>query len=189
MTKQPERLHPSGQFNQRLEPLISDWSTHQEDITVTTVTSEADSASPPAPAVVHTSARVTYHTWLRRISTGGQIMETCPSFCTDSHHNDDIGALDDLQHGVEFDGLELAAFGVEDGAAKWPVLAGRINVDPYNEDAKRQVPHVNLSDFKDEVMECLSPDEFAATIAKLRAHCDTLEKVHAQLVQARAEYH
>ncbi|MEU9624954.1 hypothetical protein [Streptomyces sp. NPDC048155] len=80
-------------------------------------------------------------------------------------------------------------FNVEDGTAEWPVLAGRINVDPYNEDAKRRVPHVNLNVFKDEVMECLSPDDFAAVIAAVRAHCDGLEKVHAQLVQARAEYH
>ncbi|MFD4946697.1 DUF6907 domain-containing protein [Streptomyces sp. NPDC058409] len=156
---------------------------------MTTVTSEVDSASTPAPAVVHTLARGTSRTWLRKICTGGQIMETCPSFCTDNHRNDDIGALDDLQHGVEFEGPELAVLDVGDGTAEWPVLAGRINVDPYNEDSKRRVPHVNLSVFKDEVMECLSPDEFAAVIATVRAHCDGLEKVHAQLVQARAEYH
>ncbi|MFE7424265.1 DUF6907 domain-containing protein [Streptomyces sp. NPDC057545] len=137
---------------------------------------------------MHTPARFTSRTWLRKIWTGGQIMERCPSFCTDNHRNDDIGALDDLQHGVEFDGPELAVFDVEDGTGKWPVLAGRINMDPHNEDMKRRVPHVNLSIFKDEVMECLSPDEFAAVIAKVRAYCDGLEKVHAQLVQARAEY-
>lgn len=115
-------------------------------------------------------------------------METCPSFCTDNHRSDDIGALDDLQHGVEFDGPELAALDVEDGTTKWPVLAGRINVDPYSEDAKRRVPHVNLRVFADEMMECLSPDELAAVIAKVRTHCDGLEKVHAQLLQASAGY-
>ncbi|MFC9759015.1 DUF6907 domain-containing protein [Streptomyces sp. NPDC056921] len=156
---------------------------------MTSVTPEVDSASPPAPAVVHTSARVISRTWLRKILTGGQIMETCPSFCRDNHQSDDIGALDDLQHGAEFEGPELAVFGVENGTAEWPVLAGRINVDPYNEDSKRRVPHVNLNVFKDEVMECLSPDELAAVIATVRAHCDGLEKVHAQLVQARAECH
>ncbi|MEV7867253.1 hypothetical protein AB0P17_14400 [Streptomyces sp. NPDC088124] len=104
--------------------------------------------------------------------------------------NDDIGALDDLQHGIEFDGQELAVeLDMENGAAKWAVLAGRISVDPYNEDAKRRVPHVNLSVFMDEVMECLSPDEFASIIAMVRTHCNRLEKVHAQLLQARAEYH
>lgn len=156
---------------------------------MTAVASEADSASLPAPAVVHTPARVTSRTWPRKIWTGGQIVEMCPSFCTDNHQNDDIGALDDLQHGVEFDGPKLAVLNVEGGTAEWPVLAGRINVDPYNEDAKRRVPHVNLSVFMDEVMECLSPAEFAAVIAKVRTHCDGLEKVHAQLLRARSEYH
>lgn len=153
------------------------------------VTSEADSASLPAPEVVQPT-QSTSRTWLRKIWTGGQITETCPSFCTDNHRNDDIGALDDLQHGVEFDGQELAVeLDMEDRAAEWPVLAGRINVDPYNKDAKRRVPHVNLSVFMDEVMECLSPDEFASVIKRVRTHCDRLEKVHAQLLEARAGYH
>ncbi|MFF8422125.1 DUF6907 domain-containing protein [Streptomyces sp. NPDC015680] len=68
------------------------------------------------------------------------------------------------------------------------VLAGRINVDPYSEDPRRNVPHIHLEPFQDEVMECLDPQEFDAVIAQVRAHCERLDEVHTQLVMARAEY-
>jgi hypothetical protein len=125
---------------------------------------------------------------LRRIQTGGQIVETCPTWCTDSHQNDGHGHLDDLAHGAAFDGTKLRVFDAEHGALPMPVLAGRINVDPYSSDARRNVPHIHLEPFQDEVMECLTPDQFAAVIAQIRAHCDWLDEVHAQLLQARAEY-
>ncbi|MFE2497129.1 DUF6907 domain-containing protein [Streptomyces scopuliridis] len=138
-----------------------------------------DAPTPPSPP----------RTWLRRIVSGGQIVETCAPWCTDSHRNDDVGALDDLQHGVEFDGTVLEVFDTEDGTCAWPLLSGRISVDPYCEDARRRVPHISLDVFKDEMMEALSPEEFAAVIAQVRAHCDRLEaEVLAQLVKVRAEY-
>ncbi|MEV4970604.1 DUF6907 domain-containing protein [Streptomyces scopuliridis] len=128
-------------------------------------------------------------TWLRRIETGGQIIEACPAYCTDSHRNDLVGALDDLQHGADFEGTDLEVFDAEDGTCAWPLLSGRISVDPYSEDARRRVPHISLDVFRDEVMEALTPDEFAAVIAQVRAHCDRLEAgVLPELVRARAEY-
>ncbi|MFE9886841.1 DUF6907 domain-containing protein [Streptomyces scopuliridis] len=142
----------------------------------------------PAPASP-TASSPSPRTWLRKISSGGQIVETCPSFCTDSHHNDDVGALDDLQHGAEFEGTEMEVFDAEDGTCAWPLLSGRISVDPYSEDARRRVPHISLDVFRDEMMEALSPDEFAAVIAQVRAQCDRLEAgVLAQLAKVRAEY-
>ncbi|MFI5769615.1 DUF6907 domain-containing protein [Streptomyces sp. NPDC051658] len=127
-------------------------------------------------------------TWLRHINSGGQIVETCPAWCTDSHRSDGSGFLDDLSHGAHFNGPQVAVFDAEHGSLPMPVLAGRINVDPYSSDPRRSVPHIHLEPFQDEVMECLDPDEFAAVIAQVRAHCDRLNKVHAQLVKARAEY-
>ncbi|SFT31847.1 hypothetical protein [Streptomyces sp. ok210] len=141
---------------------------------------------PLEPATV--SSASASHTWLRRIHSGGQIVETCPDWCTDTHRNDESGYLDDLQHGAQFDGLELAVFDAEHGTMPMPVLAGRINVDPYSSDSRRCVPHIHLEPFQGEVMECLTPNEFAAAIAQVRAHCDRLEAVHAQLMKARAEY-
>ncbi|MFD0296834.1 DUF6907 domain-containing protein [Streptomyces sp. NPDC127061] len=68
------------------------------------------------------------------------------------------------------------------------VLACRINVDPYSEDPRRNVPHIHLEPFQDEAMECLDPQEFDAVIAQVRAHCERLDEVHTQLVMARVEY-
>ncbi|MCX4863484.1 MULTISPECIES: hypothetical protein [unclassified Streptomyces] len=143
-----------------------------------TVSSESGPNHPPSGP----------RTWPRHINSGGQIVETCPAWCTDSHRSDDSGFLDDLSHGARFDGPELAVFDAEHGALPMPVLAGRINMDPYSEDPARSVPHIHLEPFQDEVMECLDPEEFAAVIAQVRAHCDRLDEVHAQLVKARAEY-
>lgn len=138
-----------------------------------------------APVVLsHSPAR----SWLRRIWSGGQSVETCPAWCTDRHANDHHGNLDDLQHGSRFDGPLLPVFDAEQGTAPVPILAGRINVDPYSSDPRRNVPHVHLEPFADEVMECLAPDEFAAVIDQVQAHCDQLRAVHALLVRVRAEY-
>ncbi|MCX4786495.1 hypothetical protein OG369_09955 [Streptomyces sp. NBC_01221] len=142
-----------------------------------------------APSQLPSKSPSTSHrTWLRHINSGDQIVETCPAWCTDSHRSDDSGFLDDLSHGARFDGPELHVFDAEHGTLPLPVLAGRINVDPYSEDPRRHVPHIHLEPFQDEVMECLDPQEFAAVIAQVRAHCDRLDEVHAQLVKARAEY-
>ncbi|MFB6977723.1 DUF6907 domain-containing protein [Streptomyces scopuliridis] len=146
----------------------------------TPVPAPASPAQPPPPSP---------RTWLRRIDGGGQIIEACPAYCTDSHRNDQDSALDDLQHGADFEGTDLAVFDAEDGTCAWPLLSGRISVDPYSEDARRRVPHINLMVFQDEVMEALTPDEFAAVIAQVRAHCDRLEaEVLGELVRAPAEY-
>ncbi|GGJ87032.1 hypothetical protein GCM10011583_18300 [Streptomyces camponoticapitis] len=126
--------------------------------------------------------------WLRSIDGGGQIIEACPSYCTDHHRNDTDGALDDLQHGAYFDGTPMPVFHPDLGAVAMPVLAGRLNVDPYSEDPNRRLPHVTLEPWQDEVMETLNPDQFAQVIAQVRAQCDRLDEVHAQLVAARAKY-
>ncbi|WP_326768825.1 hypothetical protein OG978_33655 [Streptomyces sp. NBC_01591] len=139
----------------------------------------------PEPAAVPSHSP---RTWLRQIHSGGQIFETCPAWCTDNHRSDDSGFLDDLSHGAHFNGPELPVSDAEHGSLPMPVFAGRINVDPYSEDPRRSVPHIHLEPFQDEVMECLDPREFAAVIAQVRAHCDRLDEVHAQLVKARAEY-
>lgn len=127
-------------------------------------------------------------TWVRRIHGGGQRVETCPEWCTDSHRNDTSGHLDDLQHGAHFDGPMLPVFDAGLGTVPMPILAGRLSVDPYSSDPRRNRPHVHLEPYADEVMECLTPDELAAIIGQLRAHCDRLDEVHAQLVKVQAGY-
>lgn len=114
-------------------------------------------------------------TWVRRIEGGGQIVETCPPVCTDGHLNDDHGALDDLQHGASLPGVEVDVFDWTDGTTPMPILSPRIAVDPYSTNPTRNVPHVLLELFQDEFTVPLGPEQFAAVIAKVRAHCDQLE--------------
>ncbi|MEU2674183.1 hypothetical protein ABZ622_36040, partial [Streptomyces sp. NPDC007164] len=104
--------------------------------------------APAVPAPTSEQAPPTSpRTWLRRIQTGGQIVETCPEWCTDSHRNDARGHLDDLSHGSAFDGPALSVFDATHGALPVPILAGRINVDPYSSDPRRNVPHLTLEPF------------------------------------------
>lgn len=114
-------------------------------------------------------------TWARRIEGGGQIVETCPPVCTDTHINDDHGALDDLQHGSSLPGIEVAVSDWQGGTVPVSILAPRIAVDPYNEDPTRQVPHILLEVAEDQFTIPLDSDQFAAVIAQVRAHCDQLE--------------
>ncbi|MET8401423.1 hypothetical protein [Streptomyces sp900116325] len=127
-------------------------------------------------------------TWERVIGKTGRIIETCWSECEDSHANDKDGALDDLTHGFNFAGPELPVFDATDGVSLVPILAGRIQTDPYSRDPQRRQPHMNFEPFQDEVMETLTPDEFAQIIATIRAHCDQLDQVHARFARIHAQW-
>jgi hypothetical protein len=148
----------------------------------------------PAPATPPPAVPSRPRTWLRRIVGGGQIIETCPTFrdgatwCANHHANDDEGNIDDLSHGTEYVSTAMTMHVAGSGVADWPILAARINVDPYSENPKRNIPHITFEPSVDDVVECLTPDEFGAAIAQIRAHCDRLEEVRALAVLARAEY-
>jgi hypothetical protein len=182
--------HPGRRKNQRLEPLevksaIAKRRSFAMESTHVDSASESLALSPRLRA-----GRP--RTWLREIIPSGQIVETCPAWCTSSHHADTRGMLDDLVHvgdGVE---LEVETFDHwSDGtpvSLPSPVLRADVRIDPYSANPKRNVPFVSFEPWQDEVMDELGPEEFAAVIAQVRAHCDRLEGVLAQLVQARAEH-
>lgn len=143
-----------------------------------TVTQTPAVSQPSAPAAPRP------RTWLREIITGGQILETCASFCTAPHDADRVGMLDDLVHAA--DEVSLVLPGCDESSA---VLSARVQVDPYDADPARNVPHILFESARDEVLGALSPEEFVAVIGQVRAHLDLLEQtVLAQLVQARAEH-
>jgi hypothetical protein len=146
-------------------------------VSMTTVLPEALVA--PAPGLPRT--------WLRHITGGGQIVETCPSWCTDSHRTDTHGALDDLQHGRSIQGVSLPAFDWAKGTVGVQVLPVRLAVDPYSAEPERAVPHILVEVAADEYSLPLSPAEFAAMLGSVRAHLDWLQDaVLGQLVAARA---
>jgi hypothetical protein len=131
-------------------------------------------------------------TWLREIIPSGQIVETCPAWCTASHLTDARGMLDDLVHvGAPVEMVVDTFDHWSDGtpvSLPAPVLRADVRIDPYSDNPKRNRPFVSFEPWQDEVMDELGPEEFATVIAQIRAHADALEGVLAQLVQARAEH-
>ncbi|MFC4512573.1 DUF6907 domain-containing protein [Streptomyces ehimensis] len=127
-------------------------------------------------------------TWSRRIWRGGQVTESCPSWCASTHSNDQDGDLDDLVHASTEAVMRLPVFDAEEGALAMPVLAAEVRVEPYSEDPGRRLPYVLVEPWQDEVMEALGPEELAAVIAQVRAHCDRLDGVLARLVAARSGF-
>jgi hypothetical protein len=70
-----------------------------------------------------------------------------------------------------------------------PLLSAAMNVHPYRPDRRQRKPTVSLELLEDVAwIEDLDPDGLADVIGKLRAQCDRLEHVHAQLVAARADW-
>lgn len=144
--------------------------------------SVTDEVAVSQPSTTTPAARP--RTWRREIITGGQTIETCTSFCTASHADDRVGMLDDLIHSADEVSLVMPGLG-----ASSAVLSARVQVDPYDTDPRRHVPHILFEPARDDVMEALTAEEFVAALALVRAHLDHLEQaVLAQLVQARAEY-
>lgn len=156
------------------------------------VTDGLSNATVNALAVIESTARKIFApgTFAMRNWAGGLHIETCPKWCTDSHANDiEVGQhIEDVHHGMAYVDMLLPVFDAEEGTVAMPVLSARLNVDPYDSNPARNVPHITFEPWQDEVMECLTPDEFGAVIAKIREHCDRLDEVHTQLVQARADW-
>jgi hypothetical protein len=129
-----------------------------------------------------------FRTWVRRVHGGGVITEACPSWCTATHANDQDVHLDDLTH----DGpavamrLPMQVQGTADTMA-WPVLSATVRQWPYEETATSREPYVSFEPSADEIIE-LDADGLAEVTAQIRAHCDRLDAVHAQLLAARAEH-
>jgi len=141
---------------------------------------------PPAPAVAVTDQP---RTWARHIIGGGQSQERCPAWCTSTHANDRRGNLDDLTHRGPETGMRVEMHLMGDsGPAAWPILNVTIAADPYSENPARRVPHAIIEPSVDDVIENVTPDELAAFIRNVRAHCDRLDRLHAQLVEARATH-
>ncbi|GAA2972308.1 DUF6907 domain-containing protein [Streptomyces enissocaesilis] len=108
-----------------------------------------------------------------------------------SDHKDDLASGEfkaDVTCYRYYDGVELPVFFADDKSTGGDVLRSVIDVHPYSEVAERQLPCVNLEVIEDHWIQDLDPDGLADVIAKLRGQLDQLDQVHAQLVQARADW-
>jgi hypothetical protein len=128
-------------------------------------------------------------TWVRRITGGGWIEETCPTWCTATHANDLTSCLDDLVHtGPDVAMRVRMHVAGTDGPAAWPILTATLTTDPYSENEARRRPHVVLQPSVDDVIENVTPQQLATFIRDVRAHCDRLDQVAAQLARLVADY-
>ncbi|MCW2899173.1 MAG: hypothetical protein JWO67_1438 [Streptosporangiaceae bacterium] len=154
-----------------------------------TVPSRVNGSFPNQADKARRPAQVAPRTWIRAILSGGWVEETCPAWCTSTHVNDTYGCLDDLVHMGPAVAMraEMHLAGT-DGPAAWPILSATIACDPYSEDPARRTPHVSLEPSQDDVIENVHPEQLAAFIRDVRAHCDRLDQVHAQLVQVVADH-
>ncbi|AGP56158.1 DUF6907 domain-containing protein [Streptomyces rapamycinicus] len=123
---------------------------------------------------------------------GGTLTETCPPDCNLDHQpqTELREVAEDIWHHIgDQPSLTLTVFDAEDGTAEDQFLSAQVTVAPHESDPRLCVPHVNVEIAQDyAVMEGMTPDEFGAVIDKLAAHVDQLRRVHAQLVQARADW-
>lgn len=131
----------------------------------------------------------TPRTWVRQIVGGGQITEQCPDWCVSDHLGDERGNLDDLTHSSRITEMFVNTFdhwsNGEPVTMPLPVLRAEIRIDPYSDDPNRSIPFVAFEPAQDDVMDELGPEELAAIVAQLRAHCDELDKVVVALRAAR----
>lgn len=143
----------------------------------------------PATSAVAPVTPSAPRTWVRRITGGGQIIETCPTWCTANHVNGRESHLDDLTHtGLDVEMQTMLHKAGTDGPDCWPILMATIAADPYSENPARRMPHVVLQPSLDDVIENVGPEQLTAFVRDVRAHCDRLDQVVERLVQARAEY-
>ncbi|MDT0270280.1 hypothetical protein RM844_28875 [Streptomyces sp. DSM 44915] len=75
------------------------------------------------------------------------------------------------------------------GPLALPMLRAVMTVHPYREAAQQQpTVDVEVLGDSDEWMENLTPEQLADVIAAVRAQCDRLDQVHADLIAARADW-
>lgn len=153
-----------------------------------TTVAMGDAQSSTAPAPLLPAQAGAPRTWVRKIQGGGAVVESCPSWCTATHANDQDIHLDDLTHSGPAVAMRLPMHVQGTGGTMaWPVLSATIHQWPYEEDAESRAPYVSFEPSADEIIE-LDVDGLAQVIHQIRAHADRLEGVLAQLVQARAGY-
>ncbi|MBC3988026.1 hypothetical protein H8N00_03745 [Streptomyces sp. AC563] len=124
---------------------------------------------------------------------GGTHTEHCPRWCTSDHRGDrdsEHGTfLCDIWHRGGHAGLPMR---VVDGrsAQADEVLVANLSAIPYSSNPKERVPHVSveLIEGLDMWVDEMGPQAFAAFIDSLAGHVERLRGVHAQLVQACAEW-
>ncbi|QKV94239.1 hypothetical protein HUT19_22800 [Streptomyces sp. NA02950] len=132
-------------------------------------------------------------TWTMRTHDGDEHTETCPTWCTTTeiHQRETESTIhpSDIWHQSDHVAMPLVLTESRETYEDL-VLIADVAVIPHADEAEQRIPHVNMQMIGDQDFWTgpMGPDEFGAVIDKLAAHVDQLRAVHAQLVQARADW-
>ncbi|MEV1006105.1 hypothetical protein [Streptomyces sp. NPDC049881] len=152
----------------------------------------ADSVSPAAGAAAG-------RTWTVHIEGGGRVDGYLPSWATRTTVTDEpfvpqlaadsVEALADIDHWTIGQGVRLPhTIDHADKPITVEMFTPTVLVSPFSDDEARQVPVVDIEVTPDVLMASLDPARLAEVIAVLRAHCDRLDRVRADLMAARADW-
>ncbi|MGE9696700.1 DUF6907 domain-containing protein [Streptomyces sp. CH6] len=111
-------------------------------------------------------------------------------WCTDAHE-DDEAFLSDVCCYRYYDGSNTVPMfwpGKDAGTEQTALLSPVMDVRPFSDTEARCTPVVSVAVVEDRVVEDMGPAELEAFIATVRAQCDRLDGVLADLVQARAQW-
>ncbi|WP_432091794.1 DUF6907 domain-containing protein [Streptomyces sp. NRRL F-5630] len=114
-------------------------------------------------------------------------------WCTDDHVLDEReGAFKaDVWHHRYYDGSDTVPMfwpGKDNGTEETSLLSPVMDVMPFSDAEARRQPVVSVAVVEDHVVEDMGPSELEAFIATVRAQCDRLDTVLADLIQARAQW-
>lgn len=143
--------------------------------------------SAPQPAV--SVPTVTPRIWAYVDRNGAAHPVVCPSWCENGHEgSQEFGEHpSDISHHAY--GHEATVRATDAGTYEdWRLLSVQLAVGPDDEDPARRTPHVLVELVDDVWSQPMGPDELAVFIGTVEGQLAELRKMHARLVQARAEY-
>lgn len=120
-----------------------------------------------------------------------EILDQCPSWCASDHQRDiETGEFRvDVTH-ARHDTGPVAGMHVDGEGEGIPVrvLGAILDVHPFSESLHQRLPNVSVEIVDGHWVEDMDPAALANLIAMLRGRLDDLDRVHAQLLAARAEW-
>ncbi|KAB8167042.1 hypothetical protein FH609_011605 [Streptomyces sp. 3MP-14] len=101
----------------------------------------------------------------------------------------DVDALTDVTHWTVMDGVALPHLEGEDGKpVRRELFAPSMVVTPHADDPAHRVPHIDIEVTGQLWARGLNPEQLAEFTGALRTQCDRLDQVHADLIDARADW-
>jgi hypothetical protein len=126
-------------------------------------------------------------TYTRR-GDNAKVAVTCPAWCTASHEMNQYRTEtpEDIRHQVY--GREATVEATDNGTYEdWRILGAQLDAAPDAEDLHYRQPHVMVELVDDVWSRPMGPEQLAGFIDTVAGQLEELRKMHARLVQVRAE--